>query len=573
MRVSSLRQNLLTPTGVSALLAIGAFVYGITTLKWHGITFDEPALFYAGDRTLFWLTHPTLPGALDLKGSEPPGFKTEFVRFPNHTDPQHYPVFPSLVAAVVSWLFHGKLHWLDAIDGHHLGLLLLNAVALFFYGRYSCRLLGYAAGIASTLALALFPCALGHSFNNAKDWPSAQLSGISLLCFGVGILQGRPRQILIASCWWGLALSSKMNAAFVAIPAVLFTPVAYFEVYRHRRAIPARLIGALALVPIIASVLFFVCWPWLYQGSVSEWWSHLKEYFSFMLAFGVGNRTGWTPYPVKCVLFMTPPVVLGAALYFLLLGWRTRQVSQWVLVALWFGTPILRAALPRSSFYDANRHFIEYIPALCALAGAGLAQILSELKSHARAWIPARVIDWSVAVAGLISVVLPVVEYAPYENTYFNFMIGGLGGAQQTGLFAMPPTTHYMASGTEGDYWFGASRSGLLQAYRLAGPHSVVGVCGPPKDLARANAGALPIQLVETGEPEFWRADVLYISPRENFCSWERVRGLESQRPVLSRVERGGGLIYELLGPKGSERLTPISMESCYARPDHCLGR
>ena len=35
------------------------------TLTSFGMTSDSPSLFYAGDRHLFWLTHPTLKGALE----------------------------------------------------------------------------------------------------------------------------------------------------------------------------------------------------------------------------------------------------------------------------------------------------------------------------------------------------------------------------------------------------------------------------------------------------------------------------------------------------------------------------
>ena len=48
----------------------------------YGVTIDSPSLFYAGDRTLFWIRHPHVPGALNFRGPEPRGFETHFERHP-----------------------------------------------------------------------------------------------------------------------------------------------------------------------------------------------------------------------------------------------------------------------------------------------------------------------------------------------------------------------------------------------------------------------------------------------------------------------------------------------------------
>jgi hypothetical protein len=57
---------------------------------------------------------------------------------------------------------------------------------------------------------------------------------------------------------------------------------------------------------------------------------------------------------------------------------------------------------------------------------------------------------------------------------------------------------------------------------------------------------------------------VVYASPREPRCSWKRLRELERWRPVLSRVTRGGGLIYEILGPRTAEPHAPVSPPTAY---------
>ena len=84
----------LTPRRASLALALAVTLWSGLSLKHYGITSDSPSLFYSGARHLFWMQHPTMPGALDLLvlDREPPGFNPEFQRFPDIKDPAHYPV-------------------------------------------------------------------------------------------------------------------------------------------------------------------------------------------------------------------------------------------------------------------------------------------------------------------------------------------------------------------------------------------------------------------------------------------------------------------------------------------------
>ena len=72
-----------TPFLASVSIAVLAALYGLAGLRYHGVTSDSPSLFYAGDRTLYWLTHRDVPRALDFLGPEPPGFHSAFRRMPS----------------------------------------------------------------------------------------------------------------------------------------------------------------------------------------------------------------------------------------------------------------------------------------------------------------------------------------------------------------------------------------------------------------------------------------------------------------------------------------------------------
>ena len=176
-----------------------------------------------------------MPDALDFAGAEPAGFATEFIRWPDWHDPMHYPVFPSLLAAITSRLFHDGLGLVSAIDGHHLGLVLFHGLGLWVFCRWATRLLGGTAGVAATVALALYPTVVGQAFNNPKDLPCALWDGIAILAAGVGVVENRGKPLIWAGLFLGIALSCKLNGVFALIAVLSWTPLAYLILYWRRK--------------------------------------------------------------------------------------------------------------------------------------------------------------------------------------------------------------------------------------------------------------------------------------------------------------------------------------------------
>jgi hypothetical protein len=545
------------PRRAATFIALGWLLFGVLSLRGYGITIDSPALFYAGDRTLFWMEHPSVPGALNLLQEAPPQFKAKYERQPVWVDPLHYPVFPSLLGAISAQMFSAGLGWLTDLDAHHLALVALHCVGLFLYCIYACRLLGNPAGILATLALAFFPSAVGHAFNNAKDWPCGLFYGVAMLAAGAGIVQGRARDVLAGAVLLGISFSCKMNAVFAVLTLIAWTPIAYLCVYRGKRPLTVPLVAAYLGAPYIAFALFFVLWPWLYQGNPADWVGHVHDYVSYMLSYGVSPRATWTTYPLRCLLFLTPPVILLAALPFpaLALEWRDRELATWALLVMWLGVVVLRIAMPHSNFFDAARHFIEYVPALCAIAGVGASWWIHKgtalsRRLVARGTLPRAALPGVAVVAGVVAalgMILPLVAYHPYEGVYFNPLIGGLGGAQRAGVFTVPSPHDSRVNGTEGDYWFSSLREAENQLAAVLPAGATLGLCGPWRaQVGPQWPGGQPPDIVD------WRrADYVYATPRgipgepHATSCWHE---LESRPMMLvAEVRRGGGVIYQIL--------------------------
>jgi len=555
------------------LVAVAYLLLALPLLPLHGVTYDAPALYYAGDRTLFFLTHPRVHDALSFpQREEPPGFHSFFSRDDEWEDPMRYPVLPALVAAVVSAAVHDGLGLLDPAAAHHLGLVLLNALALGLFAHYLIRFLGFRAGLFASVALALFPSAFGHAFNNPKDWPCAMFYGVAILAAGEGLVNGRARDVLAAGLYLGLSFAAKLNGVFAIATLVLWAPVVWFGWLR--RSAPGekyRIIAACLAAPYIAGLVFLISWPWLWDAFPAGMFDRLGRYLNFMFAYGVSPRATWTLHPLKCLLFMTPPVILLASAAALVAWVRRRDpdaTPRVTLVVIWLAVPYLRSMMPHANFYDANRHFIEYVPALCALAGWGLDQLLKAIEARSGGWLATvrgrQLLQLGIPLAAALTIVVPLLRYAPFETAYFNFLTGGLGGAQARALLRMPPPTDPRSDGTEGDYWYQSMRVAFIEAARLAPTATTIAICSAPEILARANLTGQKLRPVRVTNPEWRSAAVVWVSPREHACGWREVRQLESERPVLLRVERGGGLVYELLGPRSDQRLEPVSSANAY---------
>jgi hypothetical protein len=220
-------------------------------------------------------------------------------------------------------------------------------------------------------------------------------------------------------------------------------------------------------IPYLAAAVFILLWPWMWFDSLANDWSHLSDYVRFVIDRGRNGRETWTVYPFVCFALTTPLFVLGSGAIGLAVGWRGDRPRRaiWLLLVIWMILPLLRIAAPHSNFYDANRHFIEYVPALCCLAGVGFWMTLGAVGRLAarlaarRRLDPARTgaltLAATLAMAGLgvVGVVSPVVASHPWETAYFNRLVGGLGGAQRRHPLYQPPPH---------DPWGGRQRVRLL---------------------------------------------------------------------------------------------------------------
>jgi hypothetical protein len=132
------------------------------------------------------------------------------------------------------------------------------------------------------------------------------------------------------------------------------------------------------------------------------------------------------------VLMTTTLATLALSLLGTWLGRERRKLHTFLLLGTLL--PIARNLLPGMRNFGGVRHFLEFLPMLCLLAGLGADELwrrLSALTSRS-------LVAWAGALALLVLAplegVLASVTMQPAQILYYNCLVGGLGGAQGRGL-------------------------------------------------------------------------------------------------------------------------------------------
>ncbi len=440
--------------GWLGLLLTAVFLLaGWLTVGHYGITWDAPENFLAGD--LYWQFWRTWDARwLDFEGlknqwagaDQKPYFYVYTIGWQ-----ERYPPFANTVSAVVAWLLHDILGWLDPIAAHHAAIPLFGALGVWVTFRFAWeRRRRLSEALPAALLLAAFPLYWAHAHNNIKDVPMAALFTAALWAgwraFGQAG-QVEQRWALLAGVLGGLGLATKANALFL-VPILLLWLVWLYVPWLWRKGwkgttvswwkVPAALLAA----AFAAGVVLLAVWPYLWADPVRRLLSMLV-YFSTagqrVPVFFAGRLYGSGAalpryYAVAYLILTTPLPVLVLGLLGLVRAGRDalrRADSAAPLWLIWFIVTLGRVSLPGMVVYDGLRQVMELLPAWCLLAGLGAGWcwewLACRLVGRPAAWRSA------VALLSLLALMAPqVVSLArlhPYEGAFFNALAGGVRGA------------------------------------------------------------------------------------------------------------------------------------------------
>ena len=453
MEKPGLRANL-GKTGFWIIVFVIIYIIsGIITLKNYSISWDEGLgnLFF-GERYLHYFATRN-PVYLNFKEPDLPIHQ----RVPNLFDspwrnrPYEFPPFADTASALSTEALAFRLGIMDPIDAFHLPKILMSGLLLGVLYWFAAPRMGKFAAFLGILTLGLYPRFWGDMHFNPKDIPITALFSFVLILFYYWYQSPSWLKTIGIGLLSGAALSIKANAVFIPVVIILgvwpwqwrwspWGPVINHLKKRYRDYF---------VMVIIALSIHLISWPYLYADPLRRIYRYYRYIFSQGERGGIGV---WNLDPLMQTFASMPVVIillLGAGLCFAILQVaKGKERTFFQLLLVWIVVPIFRSSLPSAQNFDGIRHFLEFLPAACLLAGFGAGRITKYLTQ----WKPNYRSIWSFIIAALLLTNLLIAHwvYNPYQYIYFNSLVGGLHGARTR--LNIPGTT---------DYWTVSYRQGI----------------------------------------------------------------------------------------------------------------
>lgn len=353
---------------------------------------------------------------------------------------RNYGPFFDVLDVATHELVFTKLKWIkDPVASHHLAVVLMAALTLWFVFWIGLALFGPGPALLAQVLLVLMPQFLGHAHNNLKDTPLTALFSLALLLMVRAVKGGKWRWWALAGVATGLTYAIKVHAYFVPAVIVLWQLwEAGFDRARWKKVVPG-----LALAGVAAFGTVLAAWPYYRHHPLErflETYRTFKDHQYNELVFYLGQhiRAHEVPWHFPFVMFgVTTPVVhlalflLGLVLLVGGLRKRTALASGLGFCAIWFFLPILAQIASGTAQLDGVRHYIVVFPAM-ALAGAAAAWETGRRLGAAWGGRPRLLAAWAVLVGvALLDVLRTDVKLHPYQVVFFNAIAGGPAKARE----------------------------------------------------------------------------------------------------------------------------------------------
>jgi hypothetical protein len=427
---------------------------------------------------------------------------------------------------------------IDAFDLRHILCALIGIGGIAATAATARLVVGPRAGLLAGLSLALCGPWYGAMFNHTKDIPfAAAMMGAMLVLIRLGRRISSPSRIgilalgLLAGSALGLRVLGLLVVVYIGVAVLVYLPRSegVSARWRDMAATGVRLLPALG----IAYLVMITAWPWSMLAPLnpvrgllafSDFQYPIRTSFA-----GHVYRMGEVPrlYVPVYLLVRTPVFMLvGAATGVIALLPRSRmkiglQQKDLAMLSLAVALPLACQVLLHGPAFTGMRHFLFVIPPLAVLCGIGLDKLLAiaELRH--------RIVATSAAAmmgACLLWEACVLFRLHPYENLYYNSMVGGVSGAFRR---------------YDLDYWFNSMPEAikLLEAYvkdmepsgKAAQIYSVA-VCG--ERLSFERTVTLP-QLHWDFKSE-WNQSEFFIAPTHMNCDQD----LDGK--IIGTIERLG---------------------------------
>jgi hypothetical protein len=244
---------------------------------------------------------------------------------------------------------------------------------------------------------------------------------------------------------FGLTLGAALGIRVLGLLLVGYAAFVILAQLVHRRDTPRGQLGffaesVVALAPafLIGYAIMLLAWPWSALAPLNPIRGLIDfGQFHYQIrtvldghVYTMSTVPRW--YVPAYIMIRLPLIVLtGAAAGLVLPFWHKLHVTaarraEPVLLAVIALFPVACEVLDDGPAFTGLRHFLFVVPVLAALSGIGFDALLKLLKGRGPMF--ARAV--SVAIVGLLAWnAVRLVRLHPYENLYYNQLVGGLPGA------------------------------------------------------------------------------------------------------------------------------------------------
>ncbi len=456
---------------ISLIIPLVFLIYALITINNYGINWDEPYHYRRGQSFLqYFLTgkkdYSNIPKYTPLRGdSDNPDFRNsqknleEVQKNPSLSDPNFrrsfyqddswngeffidletsygHPALNGDMAAVFNKIFYQKLGIIGDLESYRVFIILSVSLATIFIAIFMVKEYGLFESIVSTLAFASYPLLLGEQHFNIKDPVETAFYTITVLSAYLGVKKNKLSWLLISSLFFGLAMSTKFNILFSIVPiGVWFIYFLYRNSAKLNQKILTRNIVITAVVaPLLALGIMYLSFPTLWKNPVAGFEHIIKFYLEVGYPkteiLGYSYFGFFNSFPIIWIFYTTPPIILALFLSSILLFKKIINKNGLVLLLLvWIAVVIGRNSLFGALSYGGVRIIMEFITPLALLSGIAAGYLIKINKTKTFHLLSAIII-----LGSFIPTLIKLVKIHPNENVYFNFLIGGLKGAEEKNI-------------------------------------------------------------------------------------------------------------------------------------------
>lgn len=445
--------------------------------------------------------------------------------------------FGNILSAFGCYVFFVKLHLLNAIEAHQIPNFILMAFTIAALFSFMSKNFGAPSAVIACFALIFQPRLWADSHTNSKDFPYACIMALTLFSARIGILKRNAKWLAAAAVSLGLAGAAKPNAALIPVVAAAWYLFARSDKRisdKWKMSPPGKFYAALLCAsPLIAMLSYFAAWPPLWAAPFDS----IKQFLAHYLAWAARGDPGFQWGTLGIFILAQPPAALifGSIGFFITIDniRKNNRREAGAFLLIWFALPVIRVLLPYAHNYDGVRHFIEYSIPLAGIAAIGAINSFQFLSAKIAEKLRRRQKVSAAFAAAIVAVPFlfwmhSMIAIHPYENVYFNFLMGGAKGVEE----------FCGGCGVATDYWGSSYLQGIEWLNKNAAQNSVV---------------VVPVagHIVRSERQMLLRRDIslALLENKDNTTIYEVCDKLHNENiyaMYITRVTAYGGFVYQV---------------------------